>query len=106
MSAVVQCEVSDPVLPHRTKAPKRYRIGTGEGSNPERVEDYYRHVYFEALDLIINCIKNRFDQPGYQVYSRLESLLVNAANKLNYEEDLDFVMKFSGEDLNKEQLKV
>ena len=70
------------------------------------MEDYYRCVYFEALDLTINCIENRFDQPGYQIYSRLESLLVKAANKLDYEEDIDFVVKFYGEDLSKDQLKV
>ena len=51
-------------------------------------------------------IENRFDQPGYQIYSRLESLLVKAANKLDYEEDIDFVVKFYGEDLSKDQLKV
>ena len=85
---------------------KRYAIGTGEGGNPERVEDYYRCVYFKSLDLTINCIENRFDQPGYQIYSRLESLLVKAANKLDYEEDIDFVVKFYGEDLSKDQLKV
>ena len=58
------------------------------------MEDYYRCVYFEALDLTINCIENRFDQRGYQIYSRLESLLVKAANELDYEEDIDFVVKF------------
>lgn len=30
------------------------------------------------LDLTINGIQHRFDQPSYQVYSRLESLLVKA----------------------------
>ena len=106
VSGANERDVSDPVLPRRRKAPKRYAIGTGEGSNPERVEDYYRCAYFEALDLTINCIENRFDQPGYQIYSRLESLLVKAANKLDYEEDIDFVVKFYGEDLSKDQLKV
>ena len=70
------------------------------------MEDDYRCVYFEALDLTINCIENRFDQPGYQIYSRLESLLVKAANKLDYEEDIDFVVKVHGEDVSKDQLKV
>ena len=106
VSGAHECDVSDPVLPRRRKALKRYEIGTGEGSNPERVEDYYRCVYFEALDLTINCIENRFDQPGYQIYSRLESLLGKAANKLDYEEDIDFVIKFYGEDLSKDRLKV
>ena len=77
---------------------RRYETGTGEGSHPEEVQDYYRHIFFEALDLTINGIQNQFDQPGYQIYSRLESLLVKAANKQDYEEDLDFVTKFYRED--------
>ena len=28
------------------------------------VEEHYRRFYFEALDLAINSIKQRFDQPG------------------------------------------
>ena len=71
-------------------------------------KDYYmyRCVYFEALDLIINCIKNCTVQPGYYVYSRPESLFVNAARKLGTEEDLDFVMKFYKEATGKHQLEV
>ena len=34
VSGAHKCDVSDPVLPRRRKAPKRYEIGTGEGSNP------------------------------------------------------------------------
>ena len=33
--------------------------------------------YFEALDLFVNCIRQRFDQPGYGTYQHLRSLLLN-----------------------------
>ena len=69
-------DVNDPVLSHRRKVPRRYEIGTREVSHLENVEDYYRRIFF---DLTINGIQNRFNQPVYQVYSRLESLLVKAA---------------------------
>ena len=32
------------------------------------VIDHYRMLYFETLDLIIQCIDDRFDQPGYRIY--------------------------------------
>ena len=67
-------------MPCKRKAPRRYETGTGEGSHPEGVQDYYRRVY-----------------------SRLETLVVKAANKQAYEEDLKFVIKFYGEDLCQEQ---
>ena len=101
-----ELDVGDPVLPRRRKVPRRYEIGTGEGSHPETVEDYYRCIYFEALDLTVNGIQNRFDQPGYLVYGRPESLLTKAANKQDYEEELHFVTKFYGKDLCKEQTRM
>lgn len=55
---------------------KRYEIGSSEGNFPLEVEAYYCQIYFEALDLIVCGIQNRFDQPGYRVYCKLEDLLV------------------------------
>ena len=48
------------VILYRRKVPRRYEIGTGEGSHPEEVDEYYRSIFFEALDLTINGIQNRF----------------------------------------------
>ena len=47
-----------------------------------------RRIFFEALDLIICGI---LTQPGYQVYCKLENLLLKAANKENFDEELQFV---------------
>lgn len=55
------------------------------------MEDLYRHTYFEALDLIVCSIKERFDQPGYKVYSNLECVLVKAVKKDNYDEKLKYI---------------
>ena len=55
--------------------------------------------------MLLSIVLRHFNQPGYQVYSRLESLLVKAANKLDYE-DLKFVSDFYGEDFSKQQLKL
>ena len=87
-------EVNNPVLPRQRKRPRRYEDGSAEGAFPDKVEDLYRVVYFEAIDLIVNCIKDRFDQPGYQQYRKLEELLVNAANKEPYDEHLKQITDF------------
>ena len=52
--------------------------GKTPGDHQETAEDYFWSIYFEALLLVINLILDRFIQPGYKLYSRLESLLVNA----------------------------
>ena len=52
--------------------------------------------YFEAIDLAITGIANRFDQPGYiaTVYSNLESLLVKAANSAELDQVVTFYEDF------------
>ena len=96
--------VNEPTLPRRRKVPRRYEIGSSEGEFPLEVEGYYKQIYFEALDLLICGIQNRFNQPGYRVYSKLEDLIVKAANKQDHKE-LEFVTKFYGQDFNAQELQ-
>ena len=55
------------------KIPKRYDDGLAEGDFPTEPKALYCQHYFEAIDLV-NCIKDRFEQPGYEVYRNLEQL--------------------------------
>jgi len=49
-----------------------------EGDFLTDVKSYYRQQYFEAIDLVVNSIKDRFDQPGYRIYRNLEQLLLKS----------------------------
>ena len=62
-----------------------------------------RHLTSSPL---LYYIESRFQQPGYTVYYHLEDVLVKAANKENYEEDLDFSCRFYKKDFNQEQLEM
>ena len=61
--------MSGLMLPRRTRAPRRIEIGTGEPTYPVTAQDYYRRIYFEAIDLMMNTIDQRFDQPSYDTYT-------------------------------------
>ena len=63
-------EVNEPAIPRRRKAPKRYETGS-EGFFHETPKELYRKEYFSVLDLVINYIKDRFQQPGYGVCKHL-----------------------------------
>ena len=76
-------DLPEPQLPLRRKMPKKYETGSAEPEYPTYA--YYRAIYYEALDLIINCTKSRFDQPGYRVYRQLQDLLMKAANQEDYQ---------------------
>ena len=71
-------DVNEPSMPRRRKMPKRFQIGDAEHFFPQTERDMYRQNYFEAMDLVINCVKNRFDQPGYKVFRNVEELLVKS----------------------------
>ena len=81
-------EVHDAWLPRQQKRPRRYQEGTSSGNVHETPKHYYQQHYFEAIDLIFNCIQDRFNQPGYKVYSTLESLLMKACKQEEFEDDL------------------
>ena len=96
-------DIEEPILPRRRKVPRRIDDGS-PGTFPNKVEDHYRPLYLEALDLITNCITRRFDQPGYQSYSKVEALLLKTATGQACEQELDFVKSFYGSDFDADQL--
>ena len=73
--------IRPPELPRKRKAPKRLQDGLAEAEFPIDVEGYYRQHYFEVIDLAVNGIKDRFDQPGYKVYCNLQQLLFKACQR-------------------------
>ena len=97
-------DIDPPVLPRRRKAPKRLEVGCGEPSHPQSPKDMYRRFYFEALDLVISAINNRFDQPGYQTYRNLQELLLKAARGQDFHKEFEYVVDFYGSDFQSSQL--
>ena len=64
------------------------------------------HILKHLICYIIQGILQRFDQPGYRMYTNLEALLVKAANNDKFDEGLNIVADFYKDDINKEQLKM
>ncbi len=102
-AVVDKLDINGPTLPRRRKVPRHLDDGS-EQSFPETVEQHYRIVYFEALDLIISRVSDRFDQPGYKTYSKVQNLLLRAARSEDYSEELQFVQTFYGSDFDPVQL--
>ncbi len=61
-------------------------------------------MYFEALDLIINCIESRFDQPGFRIYQSIELLIVKSCKKEDTTAELDEVCTTYKDDFDKDVL--
>lgn len=99
-------DVNDPVLPRKKRVPMRYEEGSAAPEYHSTPETLYRQVYYEALDLAVQTINDRFDQPGYRSYCCMEALLVNAVQKKDYSEELENVLDIYSSDLNKSNLEV
>ena len=100
--SVVLCQSKDhaisyPVLPRKRRAPARIEVGSGQPTFPETPKDHYRRFYFEAIDLIVNAIEQRFSQPSFAAYEKMESLLLKGINGESCTAELDY-MKVSGAD--------
>ncbi len=95
----------EPQLPRRHKVPRRFETGSAEGEFHSDPKDYYRQNYFEAIDLAVNCIQDRFKQPGYEIYQNLEQLLLKASESLDVAAEFDFITSFYGNDLDPETLR-
>ena len=58
---------SAPTLPCKWKAPKKLEVGEGSAHYVATPEEHYRAIYIEELDLILACIRDRFDMLGYRI---------------------------------------
>ena len=100
-SAVISASeniTDEPTLPRPRKLP--CRIDDGAPSHqPMTPKDMYRQKYFEALDIVSEEIKRRFDQRDIKIVVEMEQLLLDSANgvdttipesiKTMYRSDLD-----------------
>ena len=73
-------DVDKPKLPRRKAPPKSLESYSGYGKGSEAVhdspKDLYRKHYFEALDAVINCIDDRFEQEDFKIYAQMEQVLL------------------------------
>ena len=74
----------DAIPPRKRKSPNYKSLNDyveGQSSKaqpyfPSSSKEHYRAIFFEVLDLIINSIQSRFDQPSFKVFLNLQSLLI------------------------------
>ena len=96
--------INDPQLPRQRKLPHRYDDGLSRGDFAATPKMHFKLCYLEAIDLIVNCVEERFNQPGYQIYRMLETLLLKACMQEELEESLEAVCTFYKDDFQMDLL--
>ena len=99
-------DVDEPKLPRKRKVPRKLDEGSAPADFPTDCKAYYRQSYFEALDLTISTIQDRFDQPDFGIYRSLEQLLLNTIRGESTQEMYDFVCKFYNSDFDCQRLQL
>lgn len=97
-------DISEPRIPRKRKPPVRYEVGEGEPWHPETSEEMYRKIFYEALDLIVSAINERFDQPSFKAFAKLEALLLKSLKSEDISIELAFVKEFYPQDIKVEFL--
>ena len=90
--------VKEPSLPGKRRAPSHLEVRSSKGFHHSTPKDYYSQQYFECLDLIVNAVQERCNQPGYAVLQKLEELLLKAARNEKYYAELAFVLQHYQDD--------
>lgn len=93
--------IEEPSLPRKKRTPnyrtlEQYFDVQGLASNsvayhPSDARESFRLIYFEVLDSIISVIKERFNQPSFQAYMKMESFLLKAINGSCTKEEHEFL---------------
>ena len=92
--------VNEPQLPRIRKKTIRFDDGKSDGDFHADPKALYRQDYYEVIDFIIAAIQERFDQPGYKKYQKLEALLIKAMKQEKLEDDLNGICSLYGDDFN------
>ena len=77
-----QLDIDEPALGRKRKASRRIEDNYSHSSIGffhKKLEDFAPQIYFEVLDLLINAIKNSFEEEDYKLYIILENLLLKYA---------------------------
>jgi hAT family C-terminal dimerisation region len=104
--AMEQLQLKPPKLEsvhRRRRTPARFELT----SNPSAAHEFSTHAerirmqYFEALDILITAVEERFNQPGIEQLLKVEELIMLSANDNNNEALLKTVLEIYGQDFER-----
>ena len=99
--------VNPPTLKRKRRAPNYSILQFIEGSyqseeahHPSSPTENYRTIYYDALDCLINSLKERFTQPSFVAYDMLESFLLKSLDGEDVENERKYIGTMYNEELN------
>ena len=101
-----ELEIGQPVLPRKRKMPARYWDEQNDPDFPQTPKEHYHKIYQKAIENSENCLEERFNQKGFEMYVQIQNLLLFAADKQDYEQELKQVLDFYKDDFDEDGLRL
>lgn len=97
--------VDQPRLPRRVRPLRRYDDGD-PGYHPQDCRDKYRQLYNEFIETAVSTIRQRFNNPSYELFSAMEAMLLQAATTgLVNHDSVKFLCDHFGNDIQSARLQ-
>ena len=97
-------------FPERKESPSiQYRITLQESQRQQRQHiirkiNITKSIYYEALDSIVNAIKDRFDQPTFKLFTQVEQFILKAVGKQGLTDELEVLETHFKDDYDADSL--
>ena len=73
---------------------------SAESHHPVTAEDYYRPLYFEAIDSIVQAFISRFEQPSFKAFCTMEQVLLKKIEGEDASDKIEEMKKIFGDDVD------
>ena len=99
-------ETNNPKLPRKRKVPSRYEDGEAPTEFVSTDEEHYRQFFYQTINMVANCVHDRFQQKDYiETFKTMENLLSKALREEDFGLELQQISSFFGSDLDKFKLE-
>ena len=96
----------EPKLPRKRKLPRRLDHVSSAAHQHLSPKEMYRQTYYEAIDIVAEEVKRRFDQPDICLIRDIENHLLKCANEGSVDLLSQTLIDFIQNDVNIERLKI
>jgi hypothetical protein len=93
------------LLLKRLRRPPRRLDGNSEPRDYDSCEQFYKQIYYMAIDAALNCLKDRFKSLAFNVARDIETVVIQSINT-DTVPHLNLILGHFGDDLNETRLRL
>ena len=99
-------DIDEPQLPRKRTVASQFEIGAPDTNHClATAKEFYRQIYFDAYDHVINSLANHFDQPDFHTYIKIQELFLKSIQGEPSEAEFKAAIAMYGDDLDAYKLK-